>query len=67
IPTTALIHPAKKGTGLRETRAIIENLTGSLSLTLGDDKQTEFSADRAIEYRPFKSEDEDATDSMMYL
>ncbi|GJJ75785.1 hypothetical protein EMPS_08143 [Entomortierella parvispora] len=67
IPTTALVHPAKKGTSLRETRSIIENLTASLALTLGEGGSTEFSAERAFEYRPSKGEDEEAADSMMYL
>jgi len=39
----------------------------SLVMTIGEGGSTEFSAEKALEYRPSKGEDEEAVDSMMYL
>ncbi|KAF9121893.1 hypothetical protein BGX30_002316 [Mortierella sp. GBA39] len=67
IPTTALVHPAKKGTNLRETRAIIENLTRALGVVVGDQASKVFSADKAFDYNTSTTEEEASTESMMYL
>ncbi|KAF9432021.1 hypothetical protein BGZ76_011401 [Entomortierella beljakovae] len=67
IPTIVLIHPAKKGINLRETQAILENLTASLGQVVGDNTSDEFSSSRAFDYRILKAEDEESPESMMYL
>ncbi|KAF9100516.1 hypothetical protein BGX29_006515 [Mortierella sp. GBA35] len=67
IPTTALVHPAKKGTNLRESRTIIENLTRSLGVAIGGQASVEFSADKAFDYNTSTAEEEASTESMMYL
>ncbi|KAF9571219.1 hypothetical protein EC968_000815 [Mortierella alpina] len=67
IPTTALVHPAKKGTGRKESRIILENLTASLALVIGNEYATEFSADAAYQYTVSRSEDEESAQSMMYM
>ncbi|KAF9993871.1 hypothetical protein BGZ80_002356 [Entomortierella chlamydospora] len=67
IPTVALIHPAKKGMSLRESQAIIEDLTASLVSVIGDKNSTEFSAERAFNHKVHKIEDEEDLESMMYL
>ncbi|KAK3846024.1 MAG: hypothetical protein J3R72DRAFT_435120 [Linnemannia gamsii] len=67
IPTTALVHPAKKGTNLRETRTIIESLTRALGMAIGGPASAEFSADKAFDYNTSTSEEEASVESMMYL
>ncbi|KAF9121400.1 hypothetical protein BGW39_010566 [Mortierella sp. 14UC] len=67
IPTTALVHPAKKGTNLRETRTIIDNLTRALGVAIGGQASAEFSADNAFDYNTSTAEEEASTESMMYL
>ncbi|KAF8946128.1 hypothetical protein BGZ47_001266 [Haplosporangium gracile] len=70
IPTTALVHPAKKGTNLRETRAIIESLTRALGVAIGGAALASgmlFTADKAFEYNTSTTEEEASTESMMYL
>ncbi|KAG0367752.1 hypothetical protein BC939DRAFT_29581 [Gamsiella multidivaricata] len=67
VPTTALVHPAKKGTGLKESQTVLENLTTSLALVIGDKNSAVFSAERAIQYSVLRSEDDGSVESMMYL
>ncbi|KAG0262322.1 hypothetical protein BG011_000075 [Mortierella polycephala] len=67
IPTTALVHPAKKGTGLRETQTILENLASSLALVIGGKGSSVFSAEAAFQYNISRTEDEESVESMMYL
>ncbi|KAF9902957.1 hypothetical protein EC991_004333 [Linnemannia zychae] len=67
IPTTALVHPAKKGTNLRETRTIIDSLTKALGVAIGGQESAEFSADKAFDYNMSTAEEEAGTESMMYL
>ncbi|KAF9933548.1 hypothetical protein FBU30_005190 [Linnemannia zychae] len=69
IPTTALVHPAKKGTSLREARSIIENLTQSLDVAIGGQAAAAAGllAEKAFEYNPSTVEEEITTESMMYL
>ncbi|KAF9195702.1 hypothetical protein BGZ50_003872 [Haplosporangium sp. Z 11] len=65
IPTVALVHPAKKGTGLRETQAILENLTSSLALAIGGKGSSVFSAEAAFQYNISRTEDEENVESMI--
>ncbi|KAF9964126.1 hypothetical protein BGZ70_006924, partial [Mortierella alpina] len=60
IPTTAVVHPAKKGTGRSEALTILENLTASLTLVIGKEYATEFSADAASQYTVSRAEDEES-------
>ncbi|KAF9956528.1 hypothetical protein BGZ72_002699 [Mortierella alpina] len=67
IPTTAVVHPAKKGTGRTECRTILENLTASLTAVVGNEYGSEFSADAAFQYSVARPEDEESAQSMMYM
>ncbi|KAF9303697.1 hypothetical protein BGZ74_003218 [Mortierella antarctica] len=67
IPTTILVQPAKKGSSIRDTKAVIENLTGALSAAVGSTNAHIFSASRAIAFDSFQREEEEAVESMMYL
>ncbi|KAF9989060.1 hypothetical protein BGZ75_007742 [Mortierella antarctica] len=67
IPTTAVVYPAKKGTGRNESRTILENLTASLTLVVGKEYATEFSAEAAFQCTVSRTEDEENAQSMMYM
>ncbi|KAG0028472.1 hypothetical protein BGZ81_004719 [Podila clonocystis] len=67
IPTTVLVHPAKKGSSIRDTKAVIEHLTVALSAAVGSTNAHIFSASRAIDFDSFQKEEEKAVESMMYL
>ncbi|KAG0214934.1 hypothetical protein BGX28_001140 [Mortierella sp. GBA30] len=67
VPTTALVHPAKKGTSLTETRTILESLATSLSMVIGGSSSELFSAERAFEFSVSKTDEEESTESMMYM
>lgn len=67
IPTTILVQPAKKGSSIRDTKSVIEHLTGALSAAVGSTNAHIFSASRAIAFDSFQREDEEAVESLMYL
>ncbi|KAI1315914.1 hypothetical protein EDD11_000228 [Mortierella claussenii] len=67
IPTTALVHPAKKGSSLRESQAVIGDLVSSLALVLGQGSMIEFSAEKAFQYSVSKDRDEESVEHTMYL
>ncbi|KAF9427139.1 hypothetical protein BGZ94_005411, partial [Podila epigama] len=64
IPTTILVHPAKKGSSLRKTKTVIEHLTESLSSVIGLNHAHIFSSTRAIGFDHFKDEEEEAMENM---
>ncbi|KAF9216557.1 hypothetical protein BGZ59_009155 [Podila verticillata] len=67
IPTTILVQPAKRGNSIRDTKNVIEHLTGALSAAVGSTSAHIFSASRAIAFDSFQGEEEEAVESMMYL
>ena len=67
IPTTILVQPAKKGSSIRETKSLIEHLTGALTAAVGSTNAHIFSASRAIAFDSFQREEEETVESMMYL
>lgn len=67
IPTTILVQPAKRGSSIKDTKNVIEHLTGALSAAVGSTSAHIFSASRAIAFDSFQGEEEEAVESMMYL
>ncbi|KAG0347970.1 hypothetical protein BG004_006448 [Podila humilis] len=67
VPTTILMHPAKKGVSLRDTKAVIEHLTDALSTVVGSTNAHLFSSSQAIAFDSFQRDEEEVVESMMYL
>ncbi|ORZ20817.1 hypothetical protein BCR41DRAFT_394729 [Lobosporangium transversale] len=67
IPSTTLLHPARKGVSLKELEAIIGSMAASLASLIGDQDLIQFSAKKAIESNLEEERLDERVDHVLYI